>query len=364
MSQLLSLRRAGTALVAATLAVSVVVGGTPSAHAVSSSSPAGRGATWLSHQLNKHGLIHNAQFDFDDYGLTADTVLGLKAIGGHKSDVTKARKALAQHVDDYTTFQTDRYAGPTAKLLVVAQQTGAKPRHFGGANLVKRLAARVATDAPIAGRIQDKSTSGDFANSIGQIFAVRGLLKAGNPAGARALGFLLQQQCGRGFVRLDFNADTASPDQGCGKGDPADTDVTALAVVELASVSKGHPGLKRALADAVRWLKRHQRKNGGFGGAGPTSAANANSTGLAGWALLTAGVCHRAALAAEWLSRLQVGGHLSGTPLAGERGAIAYDRAAKRAAKQDGIDKTTRDQWRRATAQAAPALLALSRCGT
>jgi hypothetical protein len=360
---LTSWRRAGTALVAAALTATLVVAGTQ-AEAVSSSAPAGHGATWLADQLNQNGVIHNAQFDFDDYGLTADTVLGLKAIGGHRPDVTRARKALARHVDDYTTFQTDRYAGPTAKLLVVAQQTGANPRHFGGVNLVKRLVARVATDGPIRGRIQDRSTSGDFANSIGQIFAVRGLLKAGNPTGADALRFLLKQQCGRGFFRLDFNADTTSPDQGCGKGDAADTDVTALAVVELARVSNGRPALKGALEDAVRWLKRNQNPSGSLGGAGPTSAPNANSTGLAGWAFLTVGKCGRAREAAGWLVELQVRGDLSGTPLAGERGAIAYDRAALKAAKQDGIDKTTRDQWRRATAQAAPALRTLSRCGS
>lgn len=361
MSQLQPSRRAGTAIVVTALAASLVAGGAP-AQAVPASSPAGQGSTWLAHQLNKNGLIHNAQFNFDDYGLTADTVLGLKAIGGQRTAVTRARKALAAHVDDYTTFQADRYAGPTAKLLVVAQQTGATARHFGGVNLVKRLTARVATNAPIKGRIQDKSASGDFANSIGQIFAVRGLLKAGAPAGNPALGFLLKQQCGRGFFRLDFNSDATATDQSCGKGDPADADVTALAVVELTAVAKGHPGLKRALGDAVRWLKRNQNANGSFGGSGPTSAANANSTGLAGWAFLTVGTCSRARQAAAWLSKLQVRGDLSGTPLAGERGAIAYDRAALRAAKSDGITKATRDQWRRAGAQAAPALLALTRC--
>jgi hypothetical protein len=357
----MSPRRAGTALVAAALAASLVAGASP-AQAVSSSSPAGHGATWLARQLNKHGVIHNAQFDFDDYGLTADTVLGLKAIGGQKKAVKQARRALARHVDDYTTFQTDRYAGPTAKLLVVAQQTGANPRHFGGVNLVNRLAARVATQAPIKGRIQDKSTSGDFANSIGQIFAVRGLLRAGDPSGTEALGFLLKQQCRSGFFRLDFDSDTTAPDQRCGKGDPADADVTALAVVELTAVAKGHGALKRSLGHAVRWLKRNQKANGSFGGSGPTSAANANSTGLAGWAFRTAGKCGSARDAAAWLAKLQIRGDVSGTPLAGDRGAIAYDHAAMKAAKRHGITQSTRDQWRRAGAQAAPALLALSRC--
>ncbi|HEY2879244.1 hypothetical protein [Nocardioides sp.] len=361
MSTLSVARRAGTALVASALAASLVASGDP-AHAVSSSSPAGHGATWLSHQLNSKGLIHNRQFKFDDYGLTADTALALRAIGGHKKDVRHARHALARHAVDYTTFGTDRYAGATAKLTVVAQQTGGDARHFGGINLVKRLAQRVATGAPIAGRIEDRSTSGDFANTIGQVFAVRGLLKAGDPAGRSALKFLLRQQCGNGYFRLNFNTDKTARDQGCGKGDPADTDVTALAVVELAPVAKGHGRLKKDLAKATRWLKRHQKDNGSFGGGPSTSAANANSTGLAGWAFQAEGKCGAARDAARWVARLQVTGNVSGTPLAGERGAIAYDRATMKLAKRDGIDKTTRDQWRRAGAQAAPALLALSRC--
>ena len=63
-----------------------------------------------------------------------------------------------------------------------------------------------------------------------------------------------------------------------------------------------------------------------------------------------------------WLSDRQLTGHLFGTPLAGERGAVGYDNATLAAAKKDGIVKETRDRWRRATSQAAPALLALTRC--
>ena len=273
MSTLSVARRAGTALVASALAASLVASGDP-AHAVSSSSPAGRGATWLSHQLNSKGLIHNRQFKFDDYGLTADTALALKAIGGHKKDVRHARHALARHAVDYTTFGTDRYAGATAKLTVVAQQTGnGDARHFGGINLVKRLAQRVATGAPIAGRIEDKSSSGDFANTIGQVFAVRGLLEAGDAAGRSALKFLLRQQCGSGYFRLNFNTDKTARDQGCGKGDPADTDVTALAVVELAPVAKGHGTaqeasgeghpLAQAAPEGQRQLRRRSLDVGG-----------------------------------------------------------------------------------------------------
>jgi hypothetical protein len=356
-----SVRRAGAALVASALAASLVALGSP-AGAVPSTSPAGHGATWLAKQLNHKGLVYNRQFKFNDYGLTADTVLGIEAIGKHRKDIRRARHGLARHVRGYTGKKVERYAGATAKLAVVAQQTGGGARHFGGVNLVRRLAGLVATKAPVTGRIEDKSSFGDFANSIGQIFAVRALLKAHQANGQLALRFLLQQQCHAGFLRLNFNSDKTARTQGCGKGDPADTDVTALAVVELARVAHGHGRLERALSKATRWLKRHQKANGSFGGGPSTARANANSTGLAGWAFLTEHRCGAARHAAGWLAKLQVKGHLAGTPLAGERGAIAYDRATLRTARQDGIDKTTRDQWRRAGAQAAPALLALSRC--
>jgi hypothetical protein len=357
-----SVRRAAIALVASALATSMVAVGAP-ADAVPSSSPAGHGATWLAKQIDRKGLVYNHQFKFNDYGLTADTVLGLDAIGGHKKVVRHARHALARHVRGYTGKNAERYAGPTAKLAVLAQQTGGGARHFGGVNLVRRLAHLVATDAPIAGRIEDRSSFGDFANTIGQVFAVRALLKAHNARGPLALRFLLRQQCKAGFLRLNFNSDKTARDQSCGKGDPADSDVTALTVVELSRIAHGHGRLEKAVSRATRWLKRHQKANGSFGGGPSTARANANSTGLAGWALLTERRCGAAREAARWLARLQVKGHLAGTPLAGERGAIAYDRATLRAARQDGIDKTTRDQWRRAGAQAAPALVALSRCG-
>lgn len=369
MSTFTSVRRAGTALVASTLAASLVAGASP-AQAVSPTSPAGHGAGWLAGQLNARHLIHNGQFDFDDYGLTIDTAFALDAIGGHQTDVAQVRKALSQHVNSYTTgvdFSSKAiFSGAVAKLLVLAQTTGGQARSFGGVDLVRRLALRVIESGPSKGRIQDKEDAAngitDSANAIGQIFAVRGLLKSGQVNGSAALTFLLAQQCTNGSFRLNFAADKAAPNQGCRQGDAADTDVTALAVIELASVAKGHGKLQDALRAATRWLKGHQKPNGSFGGSGPTAAANANSTGLAGWAFLTEGLCGAARGAAGWLSDHQLTANLSGTPLAGERGAIGYDNATLNAAKKDGIVKETRDKWRRATAQAAPALLVLSRC--
>ena len=322
--------------------------------------------SWLAKQLTG-GLVHNDQYDFDDYGLTADVGLALADIGGRRAELREIRRALARHVDSWTTGadfgSSDVYAGSTAKAIVLAQVTGADPRSFGGVDLVQRLNRRVSMTRPIVGRIQDQSAT-DYANTIGQAFAARGLARAHSPKADEVLRFLLKQQCSAGYFRLSFAPKTARS-QGCDAGDRAttsapDTDVTALAVLNLQALPRQGGAVRSAIDDAVRWLVRRQQPNGSFGGGPATEASNTNSTGLAGWALGETGLCREARLAARWVGRLQVTGDLSGTPLSGERGAIGYDRAAFQAAQSQGITVETRDQWRRATSQAAPALRNLS----
>ena len=354
--------RASVALLSTALVVSVAAAGQPAqAAAAKPSSPAGHGATWLSGQLTG-GLIHNPNFGgFDDYGLTIDTVFALKAIGGHMPEVRTARNALAANVDNYITGDAfgdpgSTYAGSTAKLLVLAQSTGGDPTDFGGVNLVTRLNGRVTKSGPAKGRIADKSTFGDNANTIGQILAVRGLTTAKSSQRARARTFLLEQQCKAGYFRLNFAKPTA-PKQTCGKKSPADPDTTSYAVIQLWKTSKDTPKLRNALKNAVAWLGTQQRKNGSFVGGTSTSTPNTNSTGLAAWALGRTGRCKAARAAATWAAGFQLGSQKPGTPLAGQRGAIAYDHAGLRAGQRDGITDAAQDQWRRATAQAAPGLL-------
>lgn len=344
---------------AAVLAASTLVLGVSEAAQASSDDLSGR---WLESQLT-HGLVHNDQYKFDDYGLTADTAFALKAVGGQYDTRREIRKALAQHVDSWTTGAdygtSDVYAGSTAKALVVAQTTGGHPRAFGGVDLVTRLNRRVSEARPTVGRIEDKSST-DYANVIGQALAARGLANAGSGKAPEVLRFLLEQQCSSGYFRLGF-ADKTAADQSCDGGKRSttsapDTDVTAFATLSLLALHHQSHAVRVAISDAVRWLKRHQKANGSFGGGPSTAASNSNSTGLAGWALGAAGACSPAAKAAHWVQRLQVNGDVSGTPFAGEKGAIAYDHAAYRAGKADGIGTADRDQWRRATAQAAPAL--------
>lgn len=348
------IRRAVVALLSSALAVSLVGG---EAHASAPpSSPAGHGATWLSAQLTD-GLIHNPNFGgFDDYGLTADTVFALRAIGGHRADVLQARAALAHHVGDYTGSGTEKYAGATAKLLVLAESTGADPRSFGGVNLVRKLNGLVIRSGPAQGRIADQSQFGDFANTIGQILAVRGLTGAKSGEAGAARRFLLQQQCAGGYFRLDFAKVTAAR-QGCRASSPADPDATSYAVVQLWKTSRSNARLRAALVKAVAWLGTQQRHSGAFSGGTSTATPNTNSTGLAAWALGLTGHCRAARAAATWVADFQVGPQPAGSKLAGQRGAIAYDRSALRAGTRDGITPEAQDQWRRASSQAAPGLL-------
>ncbi len=275
-------------------------------------------------------------------------------------------RALDDHVDSWTTGadfgSDDVYAGSVAKAVVLAQSAERDPYSFGGVDLVRRLEARVSETEPYVGRIEDRGTT-DYANTFGQAFAAVGLAHAGSDRAADVRRFLLAQQCSEGFFRLNFAAKTAAQ-QDCDSGDSTvsvpDTDATSVALLSLENLPRKGAAVRAAIDDAVAWLKRTQKDNGSFGGGVATEASNSNSTGLAAWALGDVGACRPAAAAADWVKALQVRGDVAGTPLAGETGAIAYDRAALRAAKENGIRKAQRDQWRRATAQAAPGLRFLS----
>ena len=349
---------------AATAGLILVTAGSTSATAVTPTASTGN---WLAKQIST-GIV-TGQYG-NDYGLTADTALAIKSLGGHRKALAKTRKALAAHVDSWTTgadfgAPNDVYAGSVAKAAVTARTLGANPRSFGGVNLIKRLSAQVTPSGPANGRIHDTSAFGDYANTIGQAYAAQALSAAHSPKARSVVRFLLAQQCSKGYFRLSFNADPTAAAQGCVAGDPVgsapDTDATALTVLSLQTIK--HPGAKvrTAIKKATRWLKRQQRKDGSFGGGPTTSAPNANSTGLASSALGVSGACRPARKAARWVKRLQVGPKAGG-PLANEHGAIAYDAAALAAARTAGITSASRDQWRRATAQAGPALRFLRGC--
>ncbi len=337
------------------LAVTLGVSAQPSyADATPSSSSA---ASWLAGQLT-NGVVHNDQYDFDDYGLSIDFALAFAELGGQPAALQSVSGALATHVHDYTEpgFGTDVSAGGTAKVLRLAQVSGADPRSFGGVDLVARLESLTGANGRIADDLTTPSDP-DFANVIGQAFAVQGLTAAGSPEAAAASGFLLAQQCAGGWFRLGFSP-ADSPDQSCNGASPAatpDTDVTALAVLAL-QARRSDPAVNQATTRAVSWLRSVQLPDGSFGGGTSTDTPNANSTGLAAAALGSVCAVAPADRAAAWVRALQVAAGQSG-PLAPSVGAVAYDPAAKAAGQGSGITTATADQWRRATAQASLGLV-------
>jgi hypothetical protein len=348
------------AAVAAGLLVSTLTPGTASA------APADRSSGWLSRQLTDGAVVFPQYGDFVDYGMTADVAYALKAIGGHADDLTQIRRTLAENVDSWTGTGDFVSGGSTAKAVVAAQVTGANARSFGGVDVVARLEDRISDAKPIVGRLEDKSPDTDYANTFAQAIAARGLARARSAGADEAIRFLLKQQCSPGYFRLNFTPDKAAAKQSCDAGTEAesapDTDATALAVLSLDAMPRAAKtkAVKNAIADASAWLRKSQKANGSHGGGTSTEASNTNSTGLAAWALGETGSCRAASKAADWVQGLQVRGDVAGTPLAGQKGAIAYDRKALREARADGITDDTQYQWRSATSNAAPALGYLS----
>lgn len=357
-----TLRTAAALLAASTLAVTVL--GPPALAApTSASARTDDGAitlagTWLKKELT-NGLIVG-EFGAD-YGLTIDTGLALDQ-AGDKAGVTSINTALQPRINDYISGDAfgdagSTYAGATAKAATFARVAGATPSSYGGVNLITRLQERVSATAPTAGRIEDKSSFGDFANVIGQGYAARALIEAKSTRAADATAFLLAQQCASGFFRESFSKKTATT-QGCVEGQPgseASLDTTALAVVNLIESDSRDKTVIAAVERAGSWLASQQKASGAFGGAGV--GANANSTGLAGWALGLLKNREGATRAAVWVRKQQpVEKNKCRSALTKDTGAIAYQPKVVRESRNDGITDKTADQWRRATAQAMAVL--------
>jgi hypothetical protein len=327
--------------------------------------PARQGAHWLTGQLT-HGLIHNDQYDFDDYGLTADTGLELAALGGHAKAVSRIAGAVAPGVASYysSTYQgvTTTYAGSLAKAAVLAEVAHRDPASFGGHDLISLLEQRVSTAAADRGRLHDDNNSYGDANMLGQALAARALSNAASASHRTATSvvrFLLTQQCSAGYFPLEMG-DASNPGATCDarKATP-DTDATSYAVIQLSALAHPSRAVDTAIADARTWLRSKQKANGAWGGGTSTAAANANSTGLAGWALRGSAAARHAAV---WIRKHQVrDAGVCGTRLRHDIGAVAYDSATLAAGRRDGITTTTQDQWRRTTTQALVPLTALPR---
>jgi hypothetical protein len=321
------------------------------------------GAAWLTGQLTD-GLVHNDQFGgFDDYGLSADFAFALEEVG---KDATASAvvDAIEPKSESWVAGGPGRvYAGSLAKMVSLVQATGQDATAYNGTNQVTRLANLVSSSAPVSGRLEDAGVNpvdpwdADFVNVIGQSFASRALTTAGSSRAADATGFLLDQQCNEGFFRATLTADKTSTQQGCVSGiDTGSIDTTALTIVNILATPGASTRAKGAAALAASWLKTQQAPDGSFT-AGGAEGYNANSTGLAGWALAEAGDTASATKAAAWLRGVQIADLAPcATTLTADNGALAFKPDLLSAARTSGIAPGARDQYRRATAQALPAL--------
>jgi hypothetical protein len=297
-------------------------------------------AGWLGRQLDRDSHLVVGSFG-PDHGQTADVVLALDAAGVGKVSTRQATRALQGSVLAYTGGgdPAEFYAGSFAKLLVVAAAQDVAPRRFGTSdrrNLVRQLSALecgapVRTDCAAGdrGRFSDRSTFGDFSNTITQSLAVLGLerttTRGASPAAVR---YLRSQQCGNGAFPLTIGADRCV----------GSVDATGFAVQAL--LETGSRQDRAAAVDAGRWLARRQHGNGSFSGNG---SRNANSTALAAQAFDALGRTGKAGKARAFLRSLQV----TCDGKRALRGSVRYDRAGAGEAL-------------RATSQAVPALAGLS----
>ena len=337
-----ALRRLGATLIAPALAAGVMVAA-PSAQAAPNSY-AYSAARWLSDQLTD-GVVHNEQYDFDDYGLSLDIFFALNDLDTRAGDRAKIISALQEDAAAYTGSGASIYAGATGKLATAIQVSGAD-----ATSLIAQAEARVTTTGPSTGRATDSFDpgdpyGGDYSNTIGQSWVVRALATADSELADETATYLLAQQCADGSFR------SAMADAACTTG-PGTIDATAFAVQALTvAKAEGQADLQDDIDDAVDWLLTQQAADGSFLNDG---SANTNTTGLAATTLRGAGQTGAAGSAASWIVSHQVTDAVAeDTALANELGAIAFDQGALGAAKGAGITVPNRDQWIRASAQAA-----------
>jgi len=358
-------RRALALLAVPALTLGGLVATSAPASAAPDPRPVTIGADWLAGQL-EDGVFVNAQFDSSDYGLSIDAALAFDELGVQDDAVEAVLDRLARDLDAYVTGDAfgdadSLYAGAAAKSAVVVQATGSDPTAFGGRDLVADVEDRVADTGPASGRLSDRSTFGDFANTIGQGYAAQALAAAGSDEASAALTYLLGQQCDAGFFRGPL-PDATAADQDCAgdTGVEADVDTTALTLLALRDLQT-QPGVAQATTDALDWLVSVQARDGSFASAPPAAEApNANSTGLAAWALDAygrPGDADDAEDAAVWVRGRQADDPAAcGSRLTAATGAIAYDDADLARGRSNGIEDDSEDRFRRASAQALPAL--------
>jgi prenyltransferase beta subunit len=296
-----------------------------------------------------HG-IYNGADSGADIGLSIDTVFALAPFPVHAATVDDLGSAIESgYWTSYIQYSGVFYANSTAKALVAARVLRRPGNDFGGHSLRRKLMSMVAP----SGRVRDTDwkTATDYSNTLGQALAVIGLARSGG-APQRAVDFLAGQQCRSGGFAL-----TESAHHPCARaGVRASVDATGLAVQALVAARRhGAAVPQNSILHAIRWLRSVQKRNGGFAQGGGAARPNTNSTGLAAAAFAATGRDRALRRAARFVASMQLTASTAGNAAA-DAGAIAYNASAFNAAVAGGVTVQTRDQFRRATAQAMLAL--------
>ena len=318
------------------------------------SAEAGPALDWVAHQvLDNGGSLPGFSPGSSDWGLTADGVLAFVA-AGRSSDpaADAATDLLVSNAAEFTTWAPEmpqvRVAGATAKLLLAVTAMG-RDATAVGVDLDSELRSLMVGDGAAAGRFADRvaDPAWDSSNGFGQALALLALAMGPDGVPAQATSYLLQQQCPAGGFRLSYVGSN-----GCSSDGEADTDATAMALQALLAVPRSAE-VSRASERAAAWLLSKQGSDGSFGGTGPTSASNSNSTGLIAQSLRAAGQTEAADRAAAWIAQRTWldPATAEGTAIAAHVGAIAYQPASRATALVEGITDLAVDQWRRATVQ-------------
>jgi hypothetical protein len=303
-----------------------------------------------------------------DHGLTLDVYFALQGSADHADEREAVLDALEEQAGSYVGTGKDAYAGSLGKLVTALQVADRDPEQYAEGNLLDRLEGLVVTeDGDELGRASDtwapsNEFGADYSNTIGQSWVVRALSGADSEAADEAVAFLLKQQCADGFYRVPMESSDHTCDGGTPEESAPSPDATAFAVLALLDVQEaGTEGVdtevEASLDGAREWLLDAQADDGSFPDA-DSGEPNANSSGVAGEALLALGEEEAAAAAAEWLAEHQVGADAAGR-LGRHEGAVAFDQSALDAAGSKGIARPVEYQWERATAQSVVALTAL-----
>ncbi|SFH45457.1 hypothetical protein SAMN04489731_104265 [Amycolatopsis regifaucium] len=360
---------------------------TGTATAASDRDAAQANSRWLATKLKPDGALDDPNGGaLPDHGLMLDVLFAMYASGeGARAEPIVKFLDDQGHATDFFTwdglvpgagYDAVIVGGAVAKTLVAAQISGRDPRNFDGHDMVAETKAAIMREGPDKGRVSDYSKNPELADAVtnnanmfAQALGVIGLAAAGEND-RLAIDKLLTQQCSEGYFRVFFGevkttetGDHVKPGgfkiSTCDEGKPFDQsapdgDATGLALSALVAARKaGAAGLDGPIAKTVSWITAHQSAGGGWGGGVGTEAPNTNSTGLIVQALADVGGADAAVdRGVRFLKSAQATAAAdSGTRLAGELGAIAYDPAAYEAARANGISGL--DTWIRSGAQAS-----------